>query len=460
MDEPRPPIITRERHPDIGPNALELARALIRIDTSNPPGRETAAATVLRDWLASHGVDAELVGPDPDRRNLVATVEGRGEGPSLAMCGHLDVVPAGELGAWAHPPFAGAVVEDHLWGRGAVDMKGQVATRAAALVGLVQSGIRPAGDVRLIVQADEEVNTAGVGMSWIVEHRRDLRTDWALEEGGGRHLDLPDGRTVVMCGVADKALLPIELHARGPGGHASNPGAVHNPVATVARLLGALERAPLERELVPAAHRMLCGLTGASLDSGRIGSVDALVADAQAAAPQVAASIDAITRTTYTPTMLSGSQAVNVVPDHVVCRIDCRLLPGTSPDAAIERLREVFAAAAVDGDAWALVAPNAPVGGSASDPDPAFSAACEQALARVDGQRLELVPAMNSFYTDASHLRRAWNTTTYGLWPWRHTTPADYQAGVHAPNERVHVDDVEYAARWHLELLLELATGD
>jgi acetylornithine deacetylase/succinyl-diaminopimelate desuccinylase-like protein len=68
-----------------------------------------------------------------------------------------------------------------------------------------------------------------------------------------------------------------------------------------------------------------------------------------------------------------------------------------------------------------------------------------------------MVPTMNSFYTDASHLRRAWGTVTYGLWPWKHTAPADYQAGVHAPNERVRADDIAYAARWHLELLLELA---
>ena len=98
-----------------------------------------------------------------------------------------------------------------------------------------------------------------------------------------------------------------------------------------------------------------------------------------------------------------------------------------------------------------------PVGGSVSDPDDAFTAACEQALERVDGRPLVMVPAMNSFFTDASHLRSAWGTVTYGMWPWKHTTPADYQAGVHAPNERVLAADIAYAARWHLELLLEMA---
>jgi acetylornithine deacetylase/succinyl-diaminopimelate desuccinylase-like protein len=92
-----------------------------------------------------------------------------------------------------------------------------------------------------------------------------------------------------------------------------------------------------------------------------------------------------------------------------------------------------------------------------SEPDDAFTAACEQALERVDGRKLVMVPTMNSFFTDATHLRRAWGTVTYGMWPWQHTTPADYQAGVHAPNERVQAADIQYAARWHLELLLEMA---
>ncbi|MCW2972567.1 MAG: family metallo-hydrolase [Thermoleophilia bacterium] len=445
--------------PDVGPMAVELARDLIRVDTSNPPGRETAAARLLQDFLAHHGIAAELIGPDPDRQNLVATVKGRGAGPSIALSGHLDVVPAGELSAWQHPPFSGHLDDDgYVWGRGAVDMKQQVATRAAALVALVQSGIAPAGDVRLIAQADEEVNTGGVGMSWLVANRPDLRTDWAIEEGGGGRIDLPDGRIGVTYGVADKALLPLLLHVRGPGGHASNPGAVTNPTVTLARLVAAIGAAPVERELVPTADHMLRGVLGSSAPS--TASVGELVAAAQAAVPRMASSFDAITRTTFTPTMLTGSQAVNVIPDHATCRIDCRLLPGGDPDAAIARLRGILTAAAARGDVWELEAIAAPIGGSASEPDATFTSACEAALHRVDGDpALTFVPVLNSFYTDASHLRRTWGTTTYGCWPWKFTPPADFGSGVHAANERVLATDIEYAARWHMELLLGLAEG-
>jgi len=443
----------------VGADALELAQALIQVDTSNPPGNETAAATVLAEWLASRGIEAELAGPDLDRLNLVATVPGSQDAPSIALCGHLDVVPAGDLEAWDHPPFGGDLVDGFLWGRGAVDMKGQVATRAAAVAALVQAGITPAGTVRLIAQADEEVNIAEVGMSWLVEHRPDLRTDWALEEGGGRHITLPDGRRAVMFGVSDKALVGLELHARGPGGHGSRPGAIHNPVFALARLITALEHAPVQRTLVPAAERMLRGLAGDGAPASGAG-VDELLAAAVAAFPQMASGLDAITRTTYSPTVLLGSQSINVIPDHVRARIDCRALPGQTAEGARAELEAVLERWAEPADSWELVTRGRAVGGSSSEPVAEFTEACSRALTAVDGgEPAVLIPCMNPFYTDADHLRAVWGTVTYGLWPWRHTDPADYQAGVHAPNERVLAEDIRYAANWHLELLLDLARG-
>src|SRR5690606_1675871 len=161
---------------------------------------------------------------------------------------------------------------------------------------------------------------------------------------------------------------------------------------------------------------------------------------------ELAPAMDAITRTTFTPTMLHGSEALNVVPDHAVARIDCRVLPGTDPDQILSELHEIFAAAARPEDVWEVESEGGDegIGGTISTPDPAFPAACEQALERVDGRPLVMIPILNPFFTDAMHLRDAWGTTTYGMWPWKHTSPEDYQAGVHAPNERVKADDIAY----------------
>src|SRR5215210_899447 len=184
--------------------AVALLRDLLRIDTSNPPGNETAAAELLRDYLVRNGVECELIARVPGRANLVARIRGGGAGPSLALTGHTDVVPA-DARDWQRPPFAAEVDGDgYLWGRGAVDMKSHTATNAVAMATLAREGFRPRGDLVLIAQADEEDGTEAVGMQWLVEGRPDLRVDYAVDEGGGDRIELADGRVAVSVGVAEK----------------------------------------------------------------------------------------------------------------------------------------------------------------------------------------------------------------------------------------------------------------
>ena len=154
-----------------------------------------------------------------DRPNLIARIRGTGDGPSLALCGHTDVVPADEPN-WTHPPFAGHVDEEGwLWGRGAVDMKNQTATRAVAMAILARSGFKPKGDLLFIAQADEEDGVEGVGMRWLVGARPDLRVDYAIDEGGGDRLVLADGRVVVPieCGAEGDAAGRASPHSAWPG---------------------------------------------------------------------------------------------------------------------------------------------------------------------------------------------------------------------------------------------------
>ncbi len=446
--------------PDMSDAAIALARDLIQVDTSNPPGNETAAALVLRDWLAAHGIDSELCGPDPDRHNLVATVPGSGDGPSLALCGHLDVVPAPNPtgsnperpNAWSYPPFSAHVDSDGmLWGRGAVDMKSQVASRAAALAAVVAGGVKFAGTVRLIAQADEEVNDGNHGMSWLVRERADLRTDFAIEEGGGRRVVLADGRPVVFYGVGDKALIGIRLTAHGRGGHGSVPQRSDNPVPRLGQLLAQAGAAPARRHIVPAAHAMLSTLAGYDM-------VDpsALLATAQHQAAAIAPWLDAITRITLSPTMLKASASINVVPDDASVVYDCRLLPGQTIEDALDEIEAALAGLDRAGT-WSLEPLQAePLGGSISPHESRLADVCAHALASLDPEAT-LVPALNPYFTDAHHLRAVWGTTTYGIWPWRYTAHADYDAGIHAIDERVHVDDIAYATRFHTNVLVEWA---
>ena len=167
-----------------------LARDLIRLDTTNAPGNETLVARHLADYLGEAGIECELVAREEHRANLVARLPGTGDAPSLAFVGHTDVVPV-DARDWTHPPFEG-VVDDagYLYGRGALDMKGEVAARAVALKELARSGWRPRGDLWFLAVADEEDGMADVGMRWLLEHRPDIRPDLSVNEGGGERFDL------------------------------------------------------------------------------------------------------------------------------------------------------------------------------------------------------------------------------------------------------------------------------
>jgi acetylornithine deacetylase/succinyl-diaminopimelate desuccinylase-like protein len=134
----------------------ELLSRLIQVDTTNPPGNETAAAELLRDYLEASGVECELYARVPERANLVARLRGRGDGPTLLLLCHTDVVLA-DPREWSVPPFSGEVRDGEVWGRGALDMKGQVAANAVAIASLAREGFEPAGDLIFAATADEEV---------------------------------------------------------------------------------------------------------------------------------------------------------------------------------------------------------------------------------------------------------------------------------------------------------------
>ena len=420
--------------------AVALLRDLIRVDTSNPPGNETAAAELLRDYLVGHGVECELVARVPGRANLVARIRGSGGGPSLALTGHTDVVPA-EARDWQRPPFAAEVDGDgYLWGRGAVDMKGHTATNAVALATLAREGFRPRGDLVLIAQADEEDGTEAVGMQWLVEARPDLRVDYAVDEGGGDRIPLADGGTVVPVGVAEKACLPVLVTALGEAGHASTPHLAANAVPRLATLIGRIARHRPPRRVLPVVERMM-----RQLGADPSGDLDAAVAAVAARNRELGDDLPSLLAMTFAPTRLHGSDARNVMPGRATVDVDCRLLPGETQTDLERELRLALG----DDLPYELAYPEPLTGGTISALDTPLYAACETFLAEHD-PGAALLPTVSTGFVDSFFMRRAWGTACYGFWPTRHTPLGVMHAGVHNRDERIHVDDVGYAARFLL----------
>src|SRR5439155_11118612 len=211
---------------------------LIRLDTVNPPGNETVAAEYLRAYLEGSGVACELYARIPERASLVARIRGRGDGPSLLFLSHTDTVLA-DASEWRVDPWSGALLEGEVWGRGALDMKGQAAASAVAIASLARDGFEPAGDLIFAATADEEVGD-DFGLSWLcAAHPEAVRADYALNEGAGERLEL-GGRPYYLCSTAEKASAPFLLRVHGRSGHASIPGIADNALLKAARLLGRL----------------------------------------------------------------------------------------------------------------------------------------------------------------------------------------------------------------------------
>src|SRR3954470_10485711 len=186
----------------------ELLQELIRVDTTNPPGNETAAAEVLQAYLEDSGAEVELYARIPERANLVARIPGRGDGPKLLFLSHTDVVLA-DAAEWTADPFGGELRSGEIWGRGALDMKGQVAASAVAIASLAREGFEPAGDLIFVAAADEEGGEGEqFGMPWRVEtHPEAVEAEYSVNEGAGDRIEI-GGSPFYFCSTAEKMSAP------------------------------------------------------------------------------------------------------------------------------------------------------------------------------------------------------------------------------------------------------------
>jgi acetylornithine deacetylase/succinyl-diaminopimelate desuccinylase-like protein len=425
---------------------VDLTRRLLRVDSTN--GNETAVAEVLGGYLAAHGVAVELAGPDPARQNLIARLPGSGGGPSLAFVGHSDVVPA-DARDWTHPPFSAVLDDDgYLWGRGALDMKNEVAARAVALASLAREGFVPRGDLLLVVASDEEDGSAGVGMNWLTPNRPDLAVDFALNEGGGLPYRLADGRVMAALAVGEKGTCPVRVDALGEAGHASMPSIGRSPMPRLAEVLTAIGLGLPEPRDHPSIRATLDALLGAGAVD-RLGLEQALARGSDLH-PVLAHLLPALSGTTMAPTLLHGSPAANVIPARAGVGLDCRVLPGT-PDADV--LAEVRARVGrVDGLELSQPVPSVP--GNASPTSGPLWDTCRDLIEAMLGAAV--LPLLCTGFTDSVYLRRDFGTVAYGFSPFATTPPEVVEAGYHNRDERIHVDDLALSVDFHRRVALRM----
>jgi acetylornithine deacetylase/succinyl-diaminopimelate desuccinylase-like protein len=406
---------------------------LIRLDTVNPPGNETRAAEYLRSYLGGSGVSCELYARIPERASLVARIPGRGEGPSLLFLSHTDTVLA-DAAEWKVDPWSGELRDGEVWGRGALDMKGQVAASAVAIASLARDGFEPAGDLIFAATADEEVGD-DFGLSWLCEAHPDaVRADYAINEGAGERVELDD-RPFYLCSTAEKTSAPFLLRVRGRSGHASMPGIADNALLKAARLLGRLERLRPEPVVVPEVEALLRTVTG------RPPTPDTALELARSASPLAAAVVEPLLSLTVSPTMIRASQKRNVIPAFCEVTVDCRLLPGQATAEAEKLIRDALG----EGDyelEWIQAQ-----GGTRSPLQSPLWDAVEAFVADVEPEA-RVVPICVAGFTDSHWLREAFGTVAYGFFPARAMDPELAARLIHSADERVPVDDLELGVRF------------
>ncbi len=408
---------------------LRYFTALLRLNTTNPPGNETEAAKYLAAVLQHEGISTKLLSLDPARANLVARIKGNGSARPIAILGHTDVVPA-QNSKWTTDPFAAVRRDGYVYARGAVDDKEIVTAGLMVMLLLQRQHIKLNRDIIFIAEAGEE-GTPGVGIDFLVnQHWDEIAAEYALAEGGSDVAQAGRVRYVAIT-TAEKVPRGVRLIARGPSGHGSRPSP-NNAVLRLAQAVAKLGdfHTPMRLNETTRAYFERLAAISPPDDADRYRHVSD---------PARAAEIDryferfepghyAMLHTTMAPTMIKGGFAFNVIPSEAEAYLDVRALPDEDLPRLYEEMREQIGDPNVEIEPRKADRPaTAP-----SRTDTAMFRALEHAQRKMFPKAITL-PSMLTGATDMAQLR-AHGVEAYGFGP---IVEAGDPGEAHANNERL-----------------------
>lgn len=327
--------------------AETLLATYLRIDTTNPPGNETAAARYLQSVLREGGVESRLVGSDPARQSIWARLESGSKEPALLLLHHLDVVAANPK-EWSMPPFGASISGGYMWGRGALDIKSLGIAQLLAVLELSKSGARLRRDVVFLGVADEEGGGLE-GCKKLLEQQPELfaNVGFVLNEGGANET-IVDKVSFWGIEVTQKIPLWLRLTVSGSGGHAAVPPDDGGSVGRLMAVLEAIDRIPRPYRLIPSAEREFQTLALAKRGIKREIMRDLgawLTRDTFE--KEFPPSYRSLLRDTLVITQIHSGSGVNSVPSRAQASLDLRLLPDRSPDHMLQEIRKVVGGRAV-----------------------------------------------------------------------------------------------------------------
>ncbi|MDA1093339.1 MAG: M20/M25/M40 family metallo-hydrolase [Acidobacteria bacterium] len=430
---------------------VTLLQALIRLDTSSPPGNETLVAEYVQRTLDAAEIPSSIVALDAGRANLIARLEGDGSKRPLLLMAHTDVVGV-DPADWSVDPFGGEIRDGFVYGRGASDDKGQLAAMVQVMRMLQRRQVPLARDVILLAESGEE-GTTEVGIDFVVEHHWDaIDAEYALNEGG--RMSATNGR-VDTVSIATTEKVPwrgIKLIARGVAGHGSAPrldNAIVRLAVAVAKVgafqppmrLNETTRAYLDRlaRISPpdAAYRYR------NVEDRRFGD------EIQEQLRRTDIDVNSMLRTSISPNIIAGGFRRNVIPADAEAELDIRALPDEDLDQFLNTLRELIDDPAVEVTRPTSMRPAAPP----SSLDSEMFQTLERVQAEMFPEAITL-PTMLVASTDSAQMR-ARGVQTYGIGMIR-----DDLSGVHGTDERLSIDGLDLFLQYLYRVVVEVAGAD
>lgn len=405
--------------------ATDLLSRYIAIDTSNPPGREAAAADFLAAVLRREGVECRVY-PLPDgRANLSARLPGDGRKRPLVLLNHMDVVPV-EREFWREEPFGGVVKDGLIWGRGAIDMKSMSVMELMTLLLLRRQGAALSRDLLFIAAADEEAG-GEAGIEWLdANHPELFDAEYVLNEGAyGSKEIFGLRRPLFTCSVGEKGPLWLRLRAEGSPGHGSVPHG-DNCLERLIRALYRVEKWEHPPALLPELHPVLELAQEAGLFAGELSQ------ETLAHLAKGTPLLRALLTDTISITMCNAGLKANVIPAAAEAVLDCRLLPGHDPAEFVSQLKAVIDDPRVE--TQEVIESHTPLSPLDTELFRTIHAVVQEHVPEA-----RLLPTISPGFTDSRAFRRR-GVVAYGFIPCL-LEPAEL-ATAHGHNERIAIDNL------------------
>lgn len=431
----------------------ELLRELIRVNTSNPPGRTLELANLLDKRFKAAGFTTEIIHtPDSGKVHFIARLKGDGSKKPILLAAHADVVGV-ERDKWTVDPFAGEIKNGSVYGRGAIDFKGGMAVFATAALRLGERKVLLARDVIFIAEADEE--GAPLNTSWLAkDHWPSMDAEFALNEGGWIMKNDDGSVRYVSISTEDKSSIAVTLTATGTSTHSSMP-LPDNPLVSLGRALARIGdyEAPVQLTKENREFFLALARTSKGDESRYFRELIEGTPEQVSAADKVVSKdplLHAIIRNTFAPVIMNGGFRSNVIPGSAEATVNLRLIPGTDPNEIVKTMQRI-----VD-DPKVEVKLSSPRAATTSAPSPT-SNELYQALAheaKVEWPNAEVTPYLFQAGTDAGAWRSR-GVPVYGIYPY--PISADELQRMHGNDEQVSIASLKQGTDMIYRTLVSVA---